>query len=149
MNNVLFDPTTKRITALLDYDWAAVTHPVHEFCTGLMDLNGSILPMNQALQQAVFRGEFEDSNAAWSDEEKVDWQIGKAWDSALAAKGVIKPSLIKGVENLDKLRELEELICPFMLSAEFIIKRLTPERKQKVMHDSETKLVGLLDRIGA
>jgi aminoglycoside phosphotransferase (APT) family kinase protein len=149
MNNVLFDPTTKRITALLDYDWAAVTHPVHEFHTGFSDLSGSTHPENPKLQQAVLKSVFEDSNATFSDEEKVDWQVAKAWDSALAVRGVVRPSQIKGVEDLEKLRKLEELICPFMLSTDIILKRRTPEQILKMKQEAEVNLIELLNSLGA
>lgn len=30
-NNILFDATSKRVTALLDYDFACISHPSYEF----------------------------------------------------------------------------------------------------------------------
>jgi hypothetical protein len=150
MNNVLFDGTTKRITAMLDFDWACVTHPTHEFFTGLWDLGGGTHPDDQQLQNAVLTGKFHLSDSAvFSLEAEIKWEIAKAWDSALAANNAIRPSSIKAVEKLEKLRNLEELLCPFALTNEVLVKYKSPEQLQKGRSETEAKLTAILDSIGA
>ncbi len=53
MNNILFDGETKRITALLDFDWTAITHPCDVFLTGLWDIWGGIGDRCQKVQENI------------------------------------------------------------------------------------------------
>ncbi|KAK9426611.1 hypothetical protein SUNI508_00138 [Seiridium unicorne] len=105
MNNMLFDKDSKRLTALLDFDFASITHPVHEFFTGLW-------------HQAILSSNFGEVDNTLSSEYKAKWEVAKAWNSALATRGIIRPSSIQGIEKLEKLNDLEQALCPFQLSNE-------------------------------
>ncbi|KAI1821832.1 hypothetical protein F4861DRAFT_541605 [Xylaria intraflava] len=59
LNNVLFDPSTKRITGLLDFDWAGVTNPCEEFLFGLWDVGGGLDERNKKVQPMVLAGHFD------------------------------------------------------------------------------------------
>ncbi|TGO24069.1 hypothetical protein BPAE_0113g00260 [Botrytis paeoniae] len=41
--NLLYDPTTCRITALLDYDFASILHPAYEFFLSFGSSGGQLL----------------------------------------------------------------------------------------------------------
>lgn len=43
MNNILIDPTTCKLTALIDFDFACIAHPAHEFLVSLQDLGGNVM----------------------------------------------------------------------------------------------------------
>lgn len=74
------------------------------------------------LRTAILTGEWDlDDNP--SPDAKITWEIAKAWDSALAAQGIIRPSSILGINKLGTLWALEDALCPSNLSNEFKIKR--------------------------
>lgn len=156
MNNMLYDPTTRRVSALLDFDWAAVAHPAHEFFSGLHDLQGSTHPNDAALQSAVLTGAFDTgtntSPTAGPDESGAGettkaWALARSWDAALLRAGGLRPSSLAGITTLESLRALEDLIAPFALCNTVMVGR-TPAEKLKVARaDTEAKLDALLDSL--
>ncbi|KAG6358143.1 hypothetical protein INS49_014027 [Diaporthe citri] len=154
MNNMLYDPTTRRVSALLDFDWAAVAHPAHEFFSGLHDLQGSTHPDDAALQSAVLTGasntttspaaECEESGA---DEPNKTWALASSWDAALLRAGGLRPSSLAGVTTLESLRALEDLIAPFGLCNTVMVGRTPAEKLQAARADTEAKLDALLDSL--
>jgi aminoglycoside phosphotransferase (APT) family kinase protein len=148
MNNMLFDKTTNRVTALLDFDFSCVTHPVHEFFIGLWDLGGDTHPDNEELRSAILSGKFRDADDTLPPADRVKWEIAKAWDSALAAKGAIRPSSIQGIDKLERLREIEQALCPFHLSNEVMVERAkqkSPEKLQDGVKAATDNLIALLE----
>ncbi|UNI15537.1 hypothetical protein JDV02_002063 [Purpureocillium takamizusanense] len=126
LNNMLFDTETNRISAILDFDWAGVGHPCEEFFTSLVDLMGTTRPIySEGLQNAILSGHFHDNLAAdsASEEEREAWELAKAWDAALLKHGAIRPSDIKGMVTLEKLRSLTDLLAPFELANKAMLKR--------------------------
>jgi hypothetical protein len=152
MNNMLYSQTTGHVTAILDFDWASVLHPAHEFFTGLWDLGGDTHPADAKLQTAVLTGKFNSLGEQLSDENKSKWDIAEAWDNALATRNATRPSSIKGIEVLEKLRRLEELLCPFQLGNETMVARIktnSPESLQGKKNDAAKSLIDMLESLGA
>lgn len=153
MNNMLYDPTTTRISALLDFDWAAVAHPAHEFFSGLHDLHGSTHPEDPALQSAVLKGAFGTPNPAAEPgktepgEHEKAWALARSWDAALLGAGGLPPSSIAGIATLESLRALEDLIAPFSLCNAVMVGRTPAEKLQAARADTEAKLDALLDTL--
>jgi hypothetical protein len=56
---MLFD-TAAKVTALLDLDFSWVTHPAHEFITGLGDISGCMHLADEKVQATVLSGRFGD-----------------------------------------------------------------------------------------
>lgn len=148
--NILFDAEGKRITALLDFDFACVTHPCHEFFTGFQsDLGGGIPPENwELLEKAVLSGNFDKVPEGLPEEKKGLWEIAKTWDGALASRGIIRPSEIAGLEGLRDLKTLVDLVCPMMLSHPMFLKRTPVEAQEKRRGVNEDKIVQMLDKYG-
>lgn len=131
MNNMLYDMEQKKLTAVLDFDWACVTNPCDEFLSGFWDLGGGINDENASLQAGIMTGDF--SSSAGLDEmsaEDVDkWNNGKVLNDAFARRKVIRPSTIKAAGEIRKLRELESMLCPFELSNGVMLKRISDDAK--------------------
>lgn len=162
MNNMLYDPDTKRISALLDFDWAAVAHPAHEFFSGLHDLQGSTHPDDVALQSAVLTGAFDNSiSTSTTDitdpaakpeepgagEPSKAWALARSWDASLLRVGGLRPSSLAGITTLESLRALEDLIAPFALCNSVMVGRTPPDKLQAARADTEAKLDALLDSL--
>jgi hypothetical protein len=146
MNNVLYDSITKRITALLDFDWSSVTHPCDEFLTGLWDIGGGIHESFKEFQPSVLTGDFNVQPEGLSDEDITKWEVAKAWNTAITRTGAVRPSSIAGVDKIQALRDLNDLLCPFMLSSEVMLRRISDEEKLKHKGETETKILKWLER---
>lgn len=158
MNNMLYDPATRRVSALLDFDWAAVAHPAHEFFSGLHDLQGSTHPDDAALQSAVLTGAFDISTTNITDpaaepdepgagEPSKAWALARSWDASLLRAGGLRPSSLAGITTLESLRALEDLIAPFALCNSVMVGRTPPDKLQSIRADTEAKLDALLDSL--
>lgn len=160
MNNMLYDPATRRVSALLDFDWAAVAHPAHEFFSGLHDVQGSTHPDDAAMQSAVLTGNFNFNNnnsntaaaappadaSAINEHTKV-WALARSWDSSLLRAGGLRPSSLAGITTLESLRALEDLTAPFALSNTVMVGRTSAEKLHAAKADTEAKLEDLLDSL--
>jgi aminoglycoside phosphotransferase (APT) family kinase protein len=123
MSNVLYDPQTNKITGLVDFDFASVGHPCQEFFSSFHDVSGNA---------------FSDGTAE-----------GKTWEDALAARGILRPSTIRGMETLTLLGKLDGLLCPFRLAHAVSLSRNSPDQIAEERAKAERELVGCLNTLGA
>ncbi|KAK1757149.1 aminoglycoside phosphotransferase, partial [Echria macrotheca] len=147
MQNMLFSEKWNHITALLDFDFACVTHPCHEFFGGIY---GSLVPRDhELLQEAVWSGVFDPALEGLSDEEKEMWEVAKAWDDELASLGLVRPSQTAGKDGLRDLNELLALLCPRILDYPMCMKRLSKGGVHgKTRAEIEAKIAETLDKNG-
>lgn len=127
MNNLLYDHTTQLVTALLDFDWSSVTCPADEFLTGLWDIGGGIHQKNEFMQESILTGNFNSASPGLSGEDVRKWEDARIWNKALAERKITRPCDIRGVRGIQELRTLEEMLCPFHLSNEVMLKRATED----------------------
>lgn len=144
MNNMLYSPTNGCISALLDFDWACITHPAHEFFSGLSGaIAGSTHPDDDddehgQIQTAVLTGVFPDDPAVKCTEQ---------WTETLQAVGGCPPHEMEGIAALEKLRRLEELVAPFALINAAMVARRGPEAVEAMQEETEVALAELLDEL--
>jgi aminoglycoside phosphotransferase (APT) family kinase protein len=140
MNNMLYDKATKRLTAVLDFDWSCVAHPAEEFLTGLWDIGGGLSDRVGKLLPNILSGNFPLPPEDASDDEKRNWEVAKAWNVALATRGAIRPSAIAGISQVQALAHLEQLLCPFDLASPVMLKRRSDEDNAKRLADVEKEI---------
>ncbi|GKT45788.1 uncharacterized protein ColSpa_05969 [Colletotrichum spaethianum] len=153
-NNILYDPNTKKLTSILDFDWAFISHPCHEFFTSLGDIGGNTGGgtgrdpdlSGGRLGKAMLTGNFEIPDLPEAAAKQLTRD--KAWDDALAERGALRPSDIRGISALDKLRRLDALLCPFALEHPVMLKRKTPEEITEMRKAAEKDLVDCLAEFG-
>ncbi|KAH0430097.1 phosphotransferase enzyme family protein [Colletotrichum camelliae] len=153
-NNIQYDPATKRITGVLDFDWAYVSHPAHEFFTSFGDVGGSTNGgtardpdlSNGKIAKAMLAGNFDIPDLP----EEAVGQLARAktWDDALIERGALRPSDIAGMAALEQLRKLESLLAPFALYHPVMLKRKTPEQIVEMRAAGEKELIECLERFG-
>ncbi|KZL86233.1 phosphotransferase enzyme family protein [Colletotrichum incanum] len=153
-NNILYDPNTKKLTSILDFDWAFVSHPCQEFFTSLGDIGGNTGGgtgrdpdlSGGRLGKAMLTGDFDITDLP----EAAAGQLArdKAWDDALAERGGLRPSDIRGISALDRLRRLDALLCPFALEHPVMLRRKTPEEVTEMRKAAEKELVDCLAEFG-
>ncbi|KAK2018059.1 phosphotransferase enzyme family protein [Colletotrichum eremochloae] len=153
-NNMLYDPGTKKLTSVLDFDWAFVSHPCHEFFMSLGDIGGNTGGgtgrdpdlSGGRLGKAMLTGNFDIPDIPEAAVKQL--ARDKAWDDALAERGALRPSDIEGISALDMLRRLEDLLCPFALEHPAMLKRKTPEEITKMRKAAEEALIDCLAAFG-
>ncbi|KAI0139367.1 hypothetical protein F4776DRAFT_662326 [Hypoxylon sp. NC0597] len=148
LNNVLYDSTTKRITAVLDFDWSAITHLCDEFLTGLWDIGGGIHERNEKFLPMLLSGDFSTQSDGLSVDEVRKWEVAKAWNKAITRAGAIRPSNIAGVDQVQALKDLEHSLCPFELANEVMLKRTSDEKKLSKRKETEVGILKWLDTYG-
>ncbi|KAK4107639.1 hypothetical protein N656DRAFT_840325 [Canariomyces notabilis] len=161
--NLLYDPPTGRITALLDYDFASIQHPGYEFLRSFNTNGGSFLGWSggtspeeqeaEALRNAKLTSRFPSPLPApvVSDNgaPAVDWELAQAWEVELQKLDVKRPSTIQGIDKLADVDELLGSLLPFILTNEDFLKMNTdPDQRKGMKAMSERKLVGLLEHLG-
>ncbi|KXH46032.1 phosphotransferase enzyme family protein [Colletotrichum nymphaeae SA-01] len=155
-NNTLYDPTTKKLTSILDFDFAFVSHPCHEFFTSLGDVGGNTGGgtgrdpdlSGGLLGKAMLTGDFDGIRGSLPQEAAGQLTTARAWDDALRERGAVRPSDIKGMAALDGLKKLEALACPFALEHPVMLKRKTREEIEEMRAVAERELVGCLEGFG-
>ncbi|KAJ8097811.1 phosphotransferase [Lipomyces tetrasporus] len=152
MNNMLIDPNTNNLTALLDFDFSFIAPPAHEFFTSLQDLGGNTGgvhgpdPTEGRLSKALLTGNFDVEDIP--EAGKGLWIKARNWDEAMARRRTVRPSEIQGIEVLDRLRKLEGLICPFRLVHPVFLKKQTNEEIAEARAKAEKMLVEELEHYG-
>ncbi|KAM7203173.1 hypothetical protein V8F20_004115 [Naviculisporaceae sp. PSN 640] len=156
MNNILYDPSTNRITALLDFDWASINHASEEYFSGLWDIFGGLHEQNAKFREYILSGTFPDPNNKGprpqdvsrkeEEEEQQQYAVAQVWSEISAKRGLTRPSTIPIIEKLIVLKELEGLICPFQLGNEAFLARMADDKKEKLRGETEGKIVAWLDK---
>ncbi|KAJ5929905.1 Phosphotransferase enzyme family protein [Penicillium verhagenii] len=144
MNNMLVDPDTNQLTAVLDFDFSHVGSPAHLFFTSLQSLGTSTDPTGGKLTKALLTGSFKDVRGM-SEEGKSIWMQARVLDKAMATRGSVRPSEVQGLETLNRLTELERLICPFRLAVPMFLEKKT---KAELAHARLLAEQALVNQLG-
>ncbi|RHZ62525.1 hypothetical protein CDV55_107019 [Aspergillus turcosus] len=155
-SNILFDPEANQLTTLLDFDFAFISHPAHEFFISLSDVGGNTSVSDSRITAAILSGNFDvklgtELASGDKDADNTVQLLSRAqtWDAALRAAGGMRPSEIAGVVTLNKLRQLEGLLCPpFQLVHPVIVKRKTPEELEQGREKVAESLARELEHFG-
>lgn len=150
-DNLLYNPSTGRITALLDYDFACINHLAHEFFSSFATNGGQLSGWSPDSEAAEFRqskltGRFPSPLPVSSD---VDWELAQAWEEQLCKANVKRPSTIRGVEKIADVEKLLSLLLPWRLTNEDALRRNPNEEKRKALkRASEQEIVEFLAHLG-
>ncbi|KAL4908172.1 hypothetical protein BDW74DRAFT_97962 [Aspergillus multicolor] len=152
-NNILYDTSTKRITALIDYDFAYILHPSYEFLRSFDGAGGQFRGWSgdedseqSALRDAKLNG--FPSPLPESTKDGVQWEMAQAWEVALIKLDVKRPSAIPGIENVADVDSVLRTILPWRLSNPDILRLQSEAVITKCRDQDEEQLVKLLDHLG-
>jgi hypothetical protein len=153
-NNFLFDASTFRATALLDFDFSHIATTADEFMGfSLTDISGGKLPgpysdaSSLSLRKYMLSG-FPDPLPASTEDCEVQWEVAKAWDEKMTRSGAAKPSTIPHFEKIADFYWLLDNLCPFVLGSEVMRKRRTEEQLAAARQERERLLARFLDDAG-
>ena len=158
---MLYDPATDSLTALLDFDFASITHPAYEFfrsfgTTGgqFSGWSGNKTPRELALWTAKLTGQFEStltSLVARNDDDgiEMDWELARMWEDELRRQNVKRPSTIQGIDMIAEVHELLEYLLPWKLTnGDFLRMNCEEDQIRALRRTSERHLTDLLKHLG-
>ncbi|KAK9427749.1 kinase-like domain-containing protein [Lipomyces doorenjongii] len=154
LQNILIDPTTLHLTALLDFDFSHIASPADEFFYSFSLVHGILtgpfeeaeMELLRAAQLHGFAKIGELPSSASGDDSPVDWEVAKIWDEELTSAGVKKPSNITGIEELAELYWFCIDVCPPFFEMPRWLARRTPEQQKKAKNGAKACLVKYLNR---
>ena len=150
-DNLLFDPETLKITAILDFDWSYIGSTADEFLRSFSDLSGKLPghfqkdPEMSALRTALLQGF---PNPLPQSQASVSWEVAKAWDDELERRNIMRPRTIKGMDALSGIFWLSQQICPFLLCEPTVLKYRTSLQKDRDREEAEKLLITYLEMNG-
>ena len=152
---MLYDATTQCITALLDYDFACVSHPSYEFLRSfdghggqLRGWSGEECSEQLALRDAKLHGFPSPLPQSSESEDGVKWEVVKAWEDELDRAEVQRPRTIKGIEKVADVDAVLRTIMPWRVTNSDILRMQSDEVTMRCRNESEQQLGRILDRLG-
>lgn len=111
MNNLLFDKKSKKITALIDFDFSSVNHPIEEhYFSSFSDVGGGLRSLSPAIYSCVMTDKFDAKPDELSEQDGKIWDTAQTWNAALVERDVIRPKTMPGVEKIEALRHFEDAL---------------------------------------
>ncbi|KAI1747935.1 hypothetical protein F4782DRAFT_390828 [Xylaria castorea] len=152
--NLLFDPSTQRITGLIDYDFACVLHPSYEFLRSLGDAGGQFRGWSsdeaseeELLRKAKLYG-FPSPLPVTTEGGKVNWEVAKAWEDEMEKLNVKRPATIEDIDKAADVDTILRTILPWRVSNSDILRMQSEKVIMKCKEENEVQLVQLLERLG-
>ena len=145
---MLFDKRTKKVTAILDFDFCCVCNPFDEFWTILSDLGCNITNKDDVINAAIISGDFTIPPKNPDEESANRWKHAKAWNAAMKKMGVVSSSDIDGADRIRDMALLQTLLCPFQLSSENSLRKMDDAEKAELRANTEADLDQWLKKHG-
>lgn len=146
---MLFDKTTNKVTAVLDFDFASVSHPFEEFISmSLNDIGGNVGDEDTDVTRAILSGDFATPPADQDEQPAKVWELSKTWNAVLKESTALAPSQIHGVQEIRDLMRLQRLFCPYQLSSTSALEKLNDEERAQLRAKAEADLLACLERHG-
>ncbi|KFY81614.1 hypothetical protein V500_11250 [Pseudogymnoascus sp. VKM F-4518 (FW-2643)] len=131
-NNILLDSISNRITALIDYDFACISHPSYEFLRSFSGAGAQFRGWStdedsddMALRHAKLHG--FPSPLPPTTKDGVKWEVVKAWEDELEKLDVKRPRNMKGIDKVADVDTILRSILPWRVSNIDILRRQSEE----------------------
>ncbi|KUJ18237.1 APH-domain-containing protein [Mollisia scopiformis] len=152
-NNLLFDAKSGRITALIDYDFACVSHPSYEFLRSFDGAGGQFRGWSgdeasdqTALRDAKLHG--FPSPLSQATQDGVEWDVAKAWEDELEKLDTKRPKTIEGIDKVADVDAILRTILPWRITNSDIVRLQQEEVIMQCRNDNEAQLIRILNRLG-
>ncbi|OOQ89873.1 phosphotransferase enzyme family protein [Penicillium brasilianum] len=143
--NLLFDRTSNRLTAVLDFDFAHIGAPISEYLFSFWDLGG-LLPGSSdpdPLRNYILKG-FPFLEEGVEDK----WKLARAWDNALSHVGAKKPLTIEKAGDIADIWWFSQDLCEAYWFIDGFLEKRTPEKLEELKAESASNLEGYLTQWG-
>lgn len=129
---MLFDPHHRRITAILDFDWARISFVADE-CLQSFHKRYARLPgpketdVDRIHLRAALLQPHGFPFPLPSNSKIVEWDLARIWDEQLTQHKVSRPRTINGIKTLSWLYALGDALCPSTLLEDVIVRQRTKD----------------------
>jgi hypothetical protein len=152
MPNLLFNPDTLQLTAVVDWDFSHLASPISEYLHSLQQFHALVEPPHQGtddekLLRKLILSKFPDELPETKAREKkkrppgdpmhIDWEVAKDFDACLRPEGAAKPSNIQGAENVANFWWFAQDLCPWWCLQERSLSRMGTEMAHKMRIDAQ------------
>ncbi|KAI3391383.1 hypothetical protein diail_7452 [Diaporthe ilicicola] len=139
----------KKVTAVLDFDFATVSHPFEEFMSmSFSHTGGNVSDEDTAVNRAILSGDFTAKPLDLDEESAKEWDLSKMWSNVLQEGAVLGPSQIEGVNEIRDLMRLQNLLCPYRLSSASALEEPDDEMWAEMRQQAEVDLIRWLEEHG-
>jgi hypothetical protein len=153
-SNLLYDASTQRVTALLDYDFACILHPSYEFFRSFSGAGGQFQSWSgvgsseetASLRNAKLHG--FPSPLAETTADGIQWDVAKAWEDELEKMQIQRPRTTEGIDKIADVDAVLSSILPWRVTNSDILRLQTEPVILKCRDENEAQLVKLLDHLG-
>ncbi|TAQ88973.1 hypothetical protein B7494_g2714 [Chlorociboria aeruginascens] len=152
-NNLLFDARSGRITALIDYDFACISHPSYEFFRSFDGAGGQFRGWSgdeasdqTALRDAKLHG--FPSPLPQATLSEVKWDAAKAWEDELEKLDTKRPRTIEGIDKVADVDAILQTILPWRVTNSDIVRLQQEEVIMRCRNDNEAQLIKVMNRLG-
>lgn len=152
-NNILYEPTSMRITALLDYDFSCISHPSYEFLRSFDGYAGQFRGWSGdgdseqlALHEAKLHG--FPSPLPVSTKDGVNWEAVKVWEDQLEKAQVQRPRTMKGIDKVADIDAILRGITPWRVTNSDMMRIQSEEIIMRCRNEGEQHLIKMLQRLG-
>ncbi|KAJ5593541.1 hypothetical protein N7537_010445 [Penicillium hordei] len=154
-SNLLFDASSGRITALIDYELSCITHPSYEFFRSFDGFGGRIRGCSviegrkeMSLDEAMLHG-FPDPLPDCKDgDEFEEWELAKAWEDELERTGCKRPIMMPGIDKVANVYALLRSILPWRVTNADIVARQSDEVIRECQSENEVVVIQILEHSG-
>jgi hypothetical protein len=152
--NLLFHKGSLELTAVLDWDFAHIAHPVSEFFHSFADLHAFFGPKKDKIDEANLLREWilttfpnplpesaipTDAKGA-PGERQVRWKLANKFNDCLIKAGVSMPSNIPNAAEWADVWWFTQHVCPWFLLQPRELEKLEQEKTANMRRKADEKL---------
>jgi hypothetical protein len=148
-NNMLVDPHTLQLTALLDFDFAYIGSTLDESCSFMPELYGRLPgPIEaktdsslQAIRQAILRDAWDVPSFQLDHAMEKRWKLSKMWHNALVVTGVESPGTTERSLGFSSVIELSKMLCPSIICNDIIASSRSKKAREADIQEAQARLI--------
>lgn len=146
MNNILYDVKEGRITGLLDFDFARISHPVEEYQMGLYDIGHSMLDHPKGIWSSIATNDFSQQPSGLSENDTTLWNLARQWNTIAREKAVFVPGDVDEIGRFKTLNMLSDALgaCEGGNSTQELLNDETTQKRREAVN----RVVGLMKDLG-
>ncbi|EHL03113.1 hypothetical protein M7I_0805 [Glarea lozoyensis 74030] len=146
--NMLFDPSSNLLTALLDFDLSHIATPADEYFYSFRTLGALLAGPFEPGDEGQLRQYLLYGNVPAQNGTKVDFEVAQMMDKEFVRAGVLRPADIPGAGELAALKWFLEDVSPPYFFMERWLEWKGREKVEEIKVGIEETLGGYLERWG-
>jgi hypothetical protein len=153
--NLLFDKDSLELSAVLDWDFAHIAHPISEFFHSFVDLHAFLGPKgDKSDEENLLRKSIlttfpdplpesavpPDAKHAPGEPRHIRWKLADQFNNSLDDAGAMKPSNIPCAAEWADVWWFTQDLCPWFFLQPRKLEKLGAEKTAKMRREADEKL---------